>query len=394
MTTTVARTSRGATALATAMWAFYICGWIATLALRVAAHVAAWDSLMIAFTAFATVGWLVAVKSPRTPIGWLFLGIGVMTALGVVTDGVVQLALSRGWSCTGFVMFSAWVQLWFWYSLLVMSTAMTMLLFPAGLPSRRWRPVLVLLVAAALMMTVMAALSPEVDFGKAKLPNPIGVASNVKKAEDTAVFQVAGVILGLCIVASLVSLAVRFRRSSGIERAQLKWFFLGASALGVNILLDVFIPTLGNSWVGGAIFPITLACLPLSCGLAILRYRLYDIDRIVSRAVSYAVVTGLLVGGYVGCVALTTTLLSVGNGVGVAASTLAAAAAFQPLRRWVQRRVDRRFDRAAYDARRTVERFSAALRDEVDVDAVRDDLLTTVSLSVAPSSVSVWLVRA
>src|SRR3954447_12038819 len=181
VTTSVARTSRGATALATAMWGLYICGWIATLALRVAAHVAAWDSLMIAFTAFATVGWLVAVRSPRTPIGWLFLGIGVMTALGVVTDGVVQLALARGWSSTGFVMFSAWVQLWFWYSLLVMSTAMTMLLFPAGLPSRRWRPVLVLLVVAALLMTVMAALSPDVDFGKAKLPNPIGVASNVKK---------------------------------------------------------------------------------------------------------------------------------------------------------------------------------------------------------------------
>jgi len=146
-----------------------------------------------------------------------------------------------------------------------------------------------------------------------------------------------------------------------------------------------------NSWVNDALAPFAFMATPVSCGFAILRYRLYDIDSIVSRAVSYLVVTGVVVGFYVGVVALVETVLGFSSSIAVAASTLGAAAAFQPVRRRVQRAVDHRFDRAAYDARRTVERFSAAMRDKADVDAVRDDLLTTVTFAVAPASASVWV---
>jgi hypothetical protein len=145
---------------------------------------------------------------------------------------------------------------------------------------------------------------------------------------------------------------------------------------------------------GQVLWTIIPSSIPVGIAAAVLRYRLYDIDRIVSRTVSYAVVTGLVVGGYVGLVALIESVIGFSSSVAVAASTLTAAAMFQPLRRRVQRGIDRRFDRAGYDARRTVEAFSGRLRDQVDMDAVRSDLLATVTSSVAPASVTLWLADA
>jgi len=390
MATTSPR-SRWASTAATASWLFYAAGMTATLALRAAAHVGVWQAFFIPFTAFATVGWLIAVRRPGAPLGWLFLGIGVVTSAGVLTDGVVQLALHRGWAAHGIVTFSAWLQMWYWYPLLVMSTAYTLLLFPNGLPSRRWRPVMWLLTLGLVTMVVTAALAPTLDFGKAKIPNPIGISSNWKDVEKSPPFNVAGMVLVVCLFASVVSLGIRFRRSRGLERAQLKWFFLGAAVLGAFVITSLLWPSFNNSRANDALAPLVMTAMPVACGLAILRYRLYDIDRIVSRAVSYLVVTGAIVGCYVGMVALVESVLGFSSSVTVAASTLAAAAAFQPLRRRVQQTADRRFDRAAYDARRTVEVFSNRLRDQVDVDAVRAELLATVSTAVAPTSASLWV---
>lgn len=384
--------SRRIVALATAMWVFYAVGIAATLILRAAAHTGTWQAFIIPFTAFATVGWLIAVRRPTAPLGWLFLGIGVVTSLGVITDGAVQLALHRGWHAHGLVLFSAWVQMWYWYPLLLMSTAYTLLLFPNGLPSRRWRPVLWTLSGGLAAMVVTAALAPTVDYGKAKVPNPIGLSSDWKNVEHSPVFNVAGVVLIVCLIASVVSLGVRFRRSRGLERAQLKWFFLGAALLGTLAVASLVSPSFNHSRADDLLTPWVFSAVPVSCGLAILRYRLYDIDQVVSRAVSYLVVTGLVVGFYVGVVALVETVVGFSSSIAVAASTLTAAAAFQPLRRRVQQRVDRRFDRAAYDARRTVDAFSSRLRDEVDVDLVRRHLLTTVSAAIAPSQMSLWVV--
>ncbi|HET7312136.1 MAG TPA: histidine kinase N-terminal 7TM domain-containing protein [Mycobacteriales bacterium] len=388
------RASRRLQLLATAMFAFYAVGMATTMALRVAAHEHVWDTLFITFLTFSLVGWLIAMRSPRTVIGWLFLSVGVLTAFGVMTEALVALALHRGWAAHGVVLFSAWVQMWYWYPLLLMATVYTLLLFPSGLPSRRWRPVLWALTIALAAMTVTAALSPAIDFGKGKVPNPIGLSSDWKDVETSPVFNVSGFVLMACVVATVVSLGVRFRRSRGIERAQMKWFFLGAAFLAVDMIVSLLSKSFNNSWVNEALAPFAFMAMPVSCGFAILRYRLYDIDRIVSRAVSYLVVTGLVVAFYVGVIALVETGLGFSSSVAVAATTLAAAAVFQPLRRRVQSAVDHRFDRAAYDARRTVERFSAAMRDKVDVDAVRDDLLSTATLAVAPAFASLWVVGA
>lgn len=384
--------SRRLRVLASAMFVLYFAGMAATFALRVAAHEHVWDTMFVTFATFALVGWLIAVRSPRTPIGWLFLAVGVLTAFGVVTEAVTALALHRGEAAHGVVTFSAWVQMWYWYPLLLMATVYTLLLFPNGLPSPRWRPVLWALSLALAAMTVTAALAPTLDYGKRKIANPIGIASDWKDVENSPVFNVSGLVLMACVVATVVSLGVRFRRSRGVERAQLKWFFLGAAFLAVDMVASLLSKSFNNSWVNNAVAPFAFMATPVSCGFAILRYRLYDIDRIVSRAVSYLVVTGAVVGFYVGIVGLVESVLGFSSSVAVAASTLAAAAAFQPLRRRVQRAVDHRFDRAAYDARRTVERFSAAMRDAADVDAVRNDLLTTVTFAVAPAAASVWLV--
>jgi hypothetical protein len=282
--------------------------------------------------------------------------------------------------------------MWYWYPLLVLSAPYTLLLFPSGLPSRRWRPVLWLLTAALAMMTVSAALMPNIDWGKKHVHNPIGLPVHVKDIEKTPLFGVAGVLLIVCVVASVASLAVRFRRSHGIERAQLKWFFLGSTLLGVNVVGSMVSTSFNHSAVSSVLTPFALSAMPFACGLAVLRYRLYDIDRVVSRTVSYAIVTGAIVGLYVGAVALADGVLGFSSNVAVAASTLAAAAAFQPLRRRVQHAVDRRFDRAAYDARRVADAFSLRLRNAVDVDRVTGDLLSTVATAVAPANASVWLV--
>jgi hypothetical protein len=189
---------------------------------------------------------------------------------------------------------------------------------------------------------------------------------------------------------------VRWRRASEVEGKQLEWFASAAIANGALILTDlVGLDEVGPLDSTRALWPVlegaAFLLMPVAVAVAVLRYRLYEIDRIVSRTVSYAVITGLLIGVYVGGVALTTRLLPLSSSVGVAASTLAAAALFQPLRQRVQRGVDRRFNRERYDANRTVDAFAARLRDEVDADAVRDDLLDTVVTAVAPANVSLWV---
>ena len=179
---------------------------------------------------------------------------------------------------------------------------------------------------------------------------------------------------------------VRYRRSSGDERQQLKWF-LGGGAVGVLAFLLAALTNAGFAFVG-------VVALPLGLGFGILKYRLYEIDRLISRTVSYAILTALLAGTFVGLVALTTDLLPFSSSVGVAASTLAAAALFNPLRKRVQRVVDRRFNRARYDAEETVAAFAAQLRDAVDIDTVQSELLQVVQKAVEPAHATIWIRRA
>jgi hypothetical protein len=198
-----------------------------------------------------------------------------------------------------------------------------------------------------------------------------------------------GLGLILVIVLSFVAHQVlSWRRATGQRRQQLKWLATGAA-----VTLVVIAASLGfsSTSIVGEILGIGLAALPVGIGVGILKYRLYEIDRIISRTLAYAIVTGVLVGVYAGLVLLATQVLGFHSSVAVAVSTLAAAALFNPLRRWVQRTVDRRFNRARYDADQTVTAFAARLKDAVDLDSIRDDLAATVAKALEPAHMSVWI---
>jgi hypothetical protein len=202
-------------------------------------------------------------------------------------------------------------------------------------------------------------------------------------------------VLGACLLASVAGQAVSYRRSSGERRLQMKWLLGGSAIAAAGALAGVPFsdsPDRTLQVIGG-IGIVAVLALPLSMGVAILKYRLYDIDRILSRTVAYAIITGLLLGIYAGLVLLATQVLRFSSPVAVAASTLTAAALFAPLRRRVQRAVDRRFNRARYDADAAVTAFTGRLQDAVDLDSVRAELLRSVAAALEPAHVSVWLER-
>jgi hypothetical protein len=239
-------------------------------------------------------------------------------------------------------------------------------------------------IIAGLAQMVCAALS-DVDFSGnfPKLRDPVTVVAPLGTAYNLAQNLSLPVLL-----AGVVGLIARFRRSGQEQRLQLKWFMYASAISAVAILAgavfanNVLIP-----------FDITFPLIPAAVGIAILKYRLYDIDRVISRTLAYAIVTGLLVGVYAGLVLLATQVFRFHTPVAVAASTLVAAALFSPLRRRVQQVVDRRFNRVRYDADQMVAAFAARLRDAVDLGTVRADLLATVNSAVEPAHISVWIAR-
>jgi hypothetical protein len=328
----------------------------------------------------AAVGWLTARRQPGNPLGWLFLVIAVCLFLS--TDGGEYAAFSYllghhlPFGPVGLVLDDIWGP-----SLVLF--ALVILLFPDGrLPSARWRWALrayvvvftAFLAATAVAMAGALAEHPiRVDSsgGLAAMDHPSGWFN--------AVQGLAGVIVIGLSLAFIARQALSWRRAAGERRQQLKWLASGATVSLVCVFLG---STFGVGWFG-------VAALPIAMGVAILKYRLYEIDRIISRTLAYAIVTGLLVGVYAGLVLLATHVLSVHSTVAVAAATLAAAALFNPLRRRVQHMVDRRFNRARYDADRIVAAFASRLKDEVDLDSIRDDLAAAVQRALEPAHVSV-----
>ena len=336
--------------------------------------------------AFATVGAVLAWKKPGNPIGWLLSGSGLAYALGGSGQMLIHFPRTR---TLGY-----WLG-WTWLLGLGLCV-FVVLLFPAGsLPSRRWRPVAWAAGAGLAGWVLGNAFAPTILSADSPVPNPVGVtgaAGNILTA--LAVGSVA--LIAATALAAVLSLVFRYRRAQAAERAQLRWIVYAGGLIVAAFLIEILAEKvigpgatanrLQNAMGSGA-----AALIPVAIGIAVLRYRLYDIDRIISRTVAYAIVTGLLVGVYAGLVLLATRLLRVHTPVAVAAATLAAAALFTPVRRRVQRRVDRRFNRARYDADQIAAAFAARLKDTVDLGSVRDDLTGIVSRALEPAHVSVWI---
>jgi hypothetical protein len=347
-------------------------------------------SLVTIVLVIAVVGLVVAVHQPRNPIGWLLAGEAVFIMLSVAGGGCANLVYRYGYHDLAFAGPLALVfnQL---FNYMLAGFPLVILLFPDGrLPSRRWRwvtGIYLAITAATLLAGTVAVLilvaGHHVDLQADGNLASLGQFGTAWVMPTQAVFIIT---VGAFWLAAIGRQALSWRRSADERRQQLKWLASGAAVCGVFGIWAI--TTDSAIW---EVLILGFAALPLSIGLGILKYRLYDIDRIISRTLAYAIVTGLLVGLYAGLVLLATRTLSVHTPVAVAAATLAAAALFSPARRRVQRAVDRRFNRARYDADQTVMAFADRLKDEVDLDSVHGDLAQAVSRALEPAHLSVWI---
>ena len=356
----------------------------------------------IALLPVVPVGFVVARRQPGNPLGWLFLGLAVLAVLSGAGADYAWLSYRLGHhlplAAVGAVLGPAWCPL-------LVTLPLMILLFPDGRPpSPRWRPVLwaYLVVGASWPVSVYAVTIGAVAAGDIHLvPGGDLRAVDAPAGSSAWLGSFEGLILPVLAVfwlAFVASQVLSWRRASGERRQQLKWLMSGAAVCMAAVAVTAVVGTLDES-VSPALAAILnvvsvgIAALPVSVGVAILKYRLYDIDRIISRTLAYIIVTGLLIGVYAGLVLLATQVLRFHSTAAVAAATLAAAALFNPLRRRVQRMVARRFNRARYDTDRTVAAFAARLKDAVDLDSVRDDLTGVVQQALEPAHVSVWVSR-
>ena len=327
-------------------------------------------------------GFVLASRRPENRIGWLFLVAGLALGLSGFSNPYALHALvaDRGSLPAGLVF--AWLSNWIWI-IAVAALAFLFLLFPTGqLRSRRWRPAAWFAGGAFAIATVSTLITATRLWAHPFTSSP-GSLDGL-----TALLEVmAGFLISAGLLVSVVAVVIRFAKSSGEERLQLKWCAAAALVLAVVFVASIWV----NSAVVNVLQSVAFLCLWTAIATAVLKYRLYEIDRIISRTLAYAIVTGLLVGLYAGLVLLATHVLSFSSPVAVAAATLAAAALFSPVRRRVQRVVDRRFNRARYDADTTVGLFAAHLKDAVDLDSVQDDLASVVQRALEPAHVSVWI---
>jgi hypothetical protein len=348
-------------------------------------------ALLLAFTAFMVVGALIVAHRPGNAIGWIFSAVGLLAVTGALAQEYADYAyLTRPGSLPGAIV-AAWYASWAWYPTVLLALLFTLLCFPTGrLLSPRWRPVAWLGGAAMAAFTALAALKSSLGVEEGRVvSNPIGLAG-LQDPEESMVGVVLLNLLLLMAVLAFVSLVIRFRRSRGDERQQLKWFTYAGALVPLAALGDL-LPVAVSNLVVAAQF----AFLPVAAGIAILRYRLYDIDRLINRTLVYGLLTVLLAGVYAGAV------LVLGQLFGglraeppswvVAGATLAVAALFQPARRRIQAVVDRRFNRRKYDAAQTIQAFSTRLRDQVDLDTLSRELLAVVDQTMQPTRVSFWL---
>jgi hypothetical protein len=351
-----------------------------------------WLFPVLVLTPGVVVGTLLAARRPRNPIGWILLAF-YLGALNPASDyAIIDYRLHHGHLPLGSV---AVVVMASWPVWLVL-IAILLWIFPDGqLPPGRWRRVAVVLVTAGALLAVAATAG-----------GAAAVAGHTVRIDASGTLAnqaggAAGLPQGAVAVGVLASLLVwlgvqvpRYRRSAGERRQQFKWLYTGAAIFVVSVISALLVSGGSSSLdlaVNNGIVPVGFAVLPVCIGVAVLRYRLYEIDRIISRVISYAVITAVLAGVFAGFVLLATVVLPFKTPVAVAAATLAAAALFNPLRKRVQHAVDRRFNRARYNAEAVVAAFTARMRQTVDLDTMQGDLVGIVHEAFQPAHVSVWL---
>jgi hypothetical protein len=358
----------------------------------------------VPFLAFPIVGALIASRRPRNPIGWICLAVGLLWMLLGLFDYYGVYGLAKPDTVPFPVVFYALVQ-WLWLPNVGLVAIYLVLLFPDGrLPSRRWRPLAWLSGAVIILLGVVSVLAPGELTELEGVRNPFGLEGAPWLVDAEIVLLLLFVA---CILASAVSLILRYRHSRGEMREQIKWIALAGSfvglllsiVLGVLIVAEVIMGSGGSTplWLQGLLFVMLLsfAGVPVAIGFAVLKYRLYDIDLLINRALVYGSLTATLavvyVGSVVGLQSIFRGLTGQESTLAVVASTLAIAALFGPLRRRVQAFVDRRFYRRKYDAAKTLEAFNARLRDETDLEALSSELVGVVRGTMQPEHVSLWL---
>ena len=333
---------------------------------------------------FVVVGLVINVRRPEHRIGWLFAGAGFFTAVQAASSAYADAAFRPGGHHLPAAAYAGNLTQWIFAPAVLLGYTLPFLWFPDGrLLSARWRWVVRVAIVSTLATCTVNILDSDPLNNYPHVANPLGVTAWALNAVN-----VAGLLTYIgALFAAIVSVFLRYRRSRGLERLQMRWFMVGVVGTGVAFLVQMgLLAATGDVGVG----VVLLTILPLCATIAILRYRLFDIDRIVSRTVSYVTVTGLVVAPYLVLVLLASRV-SRGSSVTVAALTLVALAMLRPAHRQLQRVVDRRFNRQRYDAARTIEAFAVRLRDEVDPEVVRSDLLAVTAGAIQPATLSMWL---
>ncbi len=335
---------------------------------------------------YATVGLILTLRRPGSPIGWLYAASALTWSLIIPLGPWIDQLVRDQRPLPLIAKLDAVAEVTIWAPAIALGVTLPALLVPDGrLRSRRWRVVAAAAVAGPAMFVAGVLLIPgPTSDTPVPFDNPFGQPGLVGTVAKG--MAVAGLALhGVSLLAALVCVMLRFRASRGVERQQLRWVAAGAAIAVVGVTVPL--GDLRGAWVD----PLVILCVPVGVAVAVLRYRLWELDRLVSRTVTYALVTALLVIPYLLVVPAASKLVEGSGSLAVAGATLAAAARFQPQRRRVQQVVDRRFNRRRYDATRTVAGFAARLRDQVDLDALHTELLAVVDQPMQPTRASLWL---
>jgi hypothetical protein len=343
---------------------------------------------LVVCSGFALAGAVVATRRSRNPVGWLLCCVGLSLGVTALSDTLYwHLAFGREVAPAGAKWF-AWIEGWSWIPAMVPLFGLIPLLFPTGAPpSPRWRVVGWSAAGAGVVMLVTTALNPGAVEGFPWIDNPLGVEG----LGLTTLSVIGFAVWAAASIAALASLVVRYRRSRGIERQQLKWVTAAGCVLVLSFVVSAAFTGEASEQAGWATLLVGLLSVAVAVAVAMLRYRLYDLDVVINRALVYAGLSATLAGAYVGLVLLLQLVLSPGSDLAIAGSTLAVAALFGPARSRIQAVVDRRFYRRRYDARHTLDAFSARLRDEVDLAALGAELNAVVHETLQPAHVSLWM---